>query len=233
MLHLFLYENLLLWWQLKIVFILNIFFYVHSLPLVTTQSSLQAITLTQMLMKKYSIEYAHIYTNESSDMEHDAYINILRESTKDQQREAISLVVMVDDYSFPDSSFDYDGFFRWLCDEDIHPDITIRESQLIPHCDTVIRLIEDTKLQSQIQNYIVSSKKYPCSLFIATWYLIRLWQIPSMLLDTEHRAEHLINILPESFRPFEERGFEIIKNTKYQNLIERIENKYFDGRILF
>lgn len=45
-------------------------------------------------------------------------------------------------------------------------------------------------------------------------------------------AESLINILPESFRPFEEKGFEIIQNTMYKNLIENIENKYFDGRII-
>jgi predicted naringenin-chalcone synthase len=62
-------------------------------------------------MKKYSIEYAHIYTNESSKMEHEVYLSILEESTRDTKREDISLVVMVDDYSFPDPSFDYDEFF--------------------------------------------------------------------------------------------------------------------------
>jgi hypothetical protein len=183
-------------------------------------------------MKKYSIEYAHIYTNESSKMEHEAYLNILKESTKDINREDISLVVMVDDYSFPDPSFDYDDFFDWLKTEEIHPDITIRESQLIPHCDTVIKLISDRRLQSQIRDYVVSSKKYPCSLFIATWYLIRLWQLPSILMPEAETAEKLINILPESFLPFEEKWFQIIKNTKYKDLLIKIENKYFDGRII-
>jgi len=62
-------------------------------------------------MKKYSIEYAHIYTNESSTKEHDTCIDILRDATRDTQKDQISLVVMVDDYSFPDPSFDYDIFF--------------------------------------------------------------------------------------------------------------------------
>ena len=62
-------------------------------------------------MKKYSIEYAHIYTNESSHKEHDEYIDILRNIVNDNRRSDISLVVMVDDYSFPDPSFDYDKFF--------------------------------------------------------------------------------------------------------------------------
>lgn len=183
-------------------------------------------------MKKYSVEYAHIYTNESSSKEHDICIEILREVTGNIQNGEVSLVVMVDDYSFPDPSFDYGVFFWWLLEEDVHPNVTIRESQLIPHCDTVIKLIQNEKLQLQIRDYIVSSRKYPCSLFIATWYLIRLWQIPSILIPTTETAENLINILPESFRPFEEKGFEIIKNTPYQNLLEKIENRYFDGRII-
>ncbi len=62
-------------------------------------------------MKKYSIEYAHIYTNESSSKEHNACIDILRDATRDTPKDEISLVVMVDDYSFPDPSFDYDVFF--------------------------------------------------------------------------------------------------------------------------
>lgn len=183
-------------------------------------------------MKKYSIEYAHIYTNESSTKEHDMCIEILRDTTKDIPKDDISLVVMVDDYSFPDPSFDYEGFFVWLRDVGVHPDVTIRESQLITHCDTVVRLIENERLRGQIRDYIIASKKYPCSLFIATWYLIRLWGVASGLLPEKEVAEELINILPESFRPFEEKGFEIIQNTKYRNLLENIKNRYFDGRII-
>lgn len=183
-------------------------------------------------MKKYSIEYSHIYTNESPDKEHDTYIGILRDIIEDIPSPEISLVVMVDDYSFPDPSFDYDRFFGWLREENVHPNITIRESQLIPYCDSVITLIQNERLQKQIRDYIISSKKYPCSLFIATWYLIRLWIIPSILLPTDETAENLINILPESFRPFEEKGFEIIRNTEYTSMVWKIENKYFDGRII-
>ena len=183
-------------------------------------------------MKKYSVEYAHIYTNESSGKEHNACIKILWDITRNISRDDISLVVMIDDYSFPDPSFDYDEFFLWLLNEEVYPDINIRESQLIPYCDTVLKIIQNEKLQSQIRNYIISSKKYPCSLFIATWYLIRLGVISSILISEKEVWESLINILPESFRPFEEKGFEIIQNTKYIDLLERIENNYFDGRII-
>ncbi len=61
-------------------------------------------------MQDYSIEYAHIYTNESPEKEHNACIEILKDIHHELKGNSISLVVMVDDYSFPDPSFDYDVF---------------------------------------------------------------------------------------------------------------------------
>ena len=104
----------------------------------------------------------------------------------------------------------------------------IRESQLISYCDQVIQRIKDEKEKRNLKDYIVSTKKYPCSLFIATWYLIRLGYIDSILLPETEVALNLINILPESFRPFEERGFEIIRNTPYSEALKNIENRYFE-----
>jgi hypothetical protein len=80
----------------------------------------------------------------------------------------MSLVVMVDDYSFPDPTFDYDAFSNWLASHYLKPDIVIRESQLIPACDEVLNLINNDKLRNPIEDYI-RAKKYPCSLFIAAW----------------------------------------------------------------
>ena len=70
-------------------------------------------------------------------------------------------------------------------------------------------------------------KKYPCSLFIASWYLLRIGKIESPMFPKELVAEKLINILPESFKPFEEKALEIIRSTKYSDLIDKIDYKTF------
>ena len=131
-------------------------------------------------MKDLSIEYAHIYTNNKIGKEHQISINMLKE-VKDQaeaQNKSISLVLLVDDYSFPDPTFDYDAFVVWLTEQGFKPDLVFRESQLIPVCDEVLKHVKNEKLYEQLVDY-VKTKKYPCSLFISAWYLIRLGKLTS------------------------------------------------------
>ncbi len=176
-------------------------------------------------MKSLSIEYSHIYTNDKIGQEHELSLQVLNEL----QREDAALVIMVDDYSFPDPEFSYEDLSNWLAERGHKPDVMIRESQLIASCDEVLRLIEDEKLKNDIADY-VRAKKYPCSLFIAAWYLVRLGKIETPLFDKSFAAEKLVNILPESFKPFEEKALEIIRATKFADVVERIEYKYFEGR---
>jgi hypothetical protein len=138
---------------------------------------------------------------------------------------------MVDDYSFPDSTFDYDAFSEWLDSEGYKPNFMIRESQLIPSCDEVLEMVDKPRLQEQITDYI-KSKKYPCSLFIATWYLLRLGKITSPLIPDSVPANNLINILPESFKPFEDKGLEIIEATPHKDCVNSIQYKFLHGRML-
>lgn len=176
-------------------------------------------------MKNLSIEYAHIYTNDKIGEEHELSLKVLDEL----QKENASLVIMVDDYSFPDPDFDYGELSVWLTERGHKPDFIVRESQLIPACDEVLKLIEDKNLKDEIADY-VRAKKYPCSLFIATWYLVRLGKIENPIFDRGLVAEKLINILPDSFRPFEEKALEIIRSTKFSDCTDKIEYKYFEGR---
>jgi len=177
-------------------------------------------------MKKISIEYAHIYTNSQISDEQKLSLEILNDLDKDNS----SLVVLVDDYSFPDPTFDYNVFSNWLSEHGHKPSVMMRESQLIPLCDQVLGLMKEGELKNEITSYI-KSKKYPCSLFIASWYLLRLGKLQHAGFPENEYAKQLINILPESFRPFEVKGVEIIK-TLYLDLVEKIENKYFAGRSL-
>ena len=181
-------------------------------------------------MKDISVEYAHIYTNNHINEEHELSLKVLSE-LKEKESGDISLVVMVDDYSFPDPSFDYNTFTQWLSEKGYRPDIVFRESQLIPVCDEVLKLVEDKKLKEQISDYI-RNKKYPCSLFISAWYLLRLGRLKSDLFDEKLVANKLVNILPESFRAFEDKAIEILDSTVHRDCTQKIENKYFKGRLM-
>lgn len=184
-------------------------------------------------MSKLSIEYAHIYTNQHISDEHKLSLEVLGKLQDEAIKagDEMSLVVMVDDYSFPDVSFNYHEFLSWLEAEGYKPDIIIRESQLIPLCDEVLNLITDDRLKSQITDYI-KAKKYPCSLFIATWYLLRAGKLTSTIFPKNLAGDKLINILPESFKPFEDKGLGIISSTPHHEVVQSIEYRFLEGRLI-
>lgn len=178
-----------------------------------------------------SIEYAHIYTNREIDEEHQTSLDILEGLKDELGASETSLVVMVDDYSFPDPTFNYDEFIMWLDAQGHKPDLMIRESQLIPVCDIVLSKMPDNKMKRRIISYI-QDNKYPCSLFIAAWYLVRLGYLQSDIFPTHLSAKRLVNILPESFKPFEEEGLKIIRSTEFKEAAEKIDYRFFEGRLI-
>lgn len=184
-------------------------------------------------MKDVSIEYAHIYTNDKISKEHELSLETLSKCREELDRNAQSFVltVLVDDYSFPDPTFDYDTFTSWLTDKGFKPDIIFRESQLIPLCDEVLKKLKDDNLHEQLNDYI-KSKKYPCSLFISAWYLLRLGRLRYPSFNEELYASRLINILPKSFKPFEDKAIEIISATEFAGAEKMIEYSFIEGRLI-
>ncbi len=185
-------------------------------------------------MTAVSIEYAHIYTNNEIGKEHEASLSHLSvvKHRLENRAQTYNLVILVDDYSFPDPTFDYNLFVEWLKTKDLAPDFLYRESQLIPVCDDVLALLENKKLKDSIVAYVKSKKKYPCSLFIAAWYLLRLGALEHSSFGKDIVAERLLNILPQSFKPFEDDGLKIIASTKYADLVDKIDYEFIDGRLI-
>lgn len=106
-----------------------------------------------------------------------------------------------------------------------------RESQLISLCDELLELVTNERLKSQLVSYI-QSKKYPCSLFVAAWYLLRLGALKHPAFELDLVAKRLINILPESFKPFEDQALKIIATTRHASMKERIEYEFIEGRLI-
>lgn len=69
-----------------------------------------------MIKKNVSIEYAHIYASNKVNEEHAFSVKILKKLTDKllEDKKTYSLVIMVDNYSFPDPSFDYKEFNKCL-----------------------------------------------------------------------------------------------------------------------
>lgn len=185
-------------------------------------------------MTDVSIEYAHIYTNSSVGREHELALDKLAPIKRDLDEvgKTYTFIVLVDDYSFPDPTFDYGKFTRWLANHNFKPDFLYRESQLITACDDVLAVLDDNRLKASITNYIKAKKKYPCSLFIAAWYLLRLGALENDNFSSGIVAKKLLNILPLSFKPFEDEGLKIIASTKYADLVAKIEYEFIEGRLI-
>lgn len=173
-------------------------------------------------MKPVSVEYAHIYANAGIGEEQTVSVEALATIAEPDR----SLAVLVDDYSFSDRGFDYPAFVSWLAERGSAPDVLIRESRLVPLCDEVLGMIGDASLREELTAY-VRAKKYPCSLFIAAWYLLRLGRLSHEDFPSAEYADRLVNILHERFRPFEERARAILQATPHADYLLRIENRYF------
>jgi hypothetical protein len=134
---------------------------------------------------------------------------------------------MVDDYSFPETSpsFDYDTSLQWLVDQQAAPHFLVKEGSLIHAADEVIELISSQRRKRALQNY-VARKRYPCSLFIATWYLARLGKLRTVPESEIPHAKQLINILPARFEPFECEAMDILSDTPYAEVLHAITNEY-------
>ena len=56
--------------------------------------------------------------------------------------------------------------------------------------------------------------------------------IPKTIFDKKLGSEKLINILPTSFKPFEDKALEIIEATQFNEVVANIKNEYFEGRLV-
>ena len=78
---------------------------------------------------------------------------------------------------------------------------------------------------------LMDSNKPTCSLLIAVWILCRFGvyeiQKARKLSDKGFESNNLITILPEKYQSSENKAPSIIEITKYSNLLNKVEYKYF------
>lgn len=177
-----------------------------------------------------SIEYSHIYKDQRIGEQHLASIDRLHELESDGDKR----VVMIDDYSPDYGDLDYDEFIEFLSDNDAEPDVVITESSLVPHSLNLIDMLVDKKKKRELQRYINKNGKVPCSLFIATWYMIRLGKldhdgiIPIKGNIDDVVGDEVLTILPESFVTPESRADSIIRAVGDEAITGMITRDFFN-----
>lgn len=178
------------------------------------------------------IEYAHIYSDQQFSKQHELGIAELH---KLEIGPDITKIVLVDDYSPAPSShcLDMDDFLQKLSQHNADPDAVVFESKLVPYCEAVMDSITSTRLKKKLYSYYRSRSKYPCSLFVAAWHLLRLRAFGTPLLEcVSGSSEHLytdkiITILPDSYMTPERRALEIIGSTDHAALRNDIQHVFF------
>lgn len=182
-----------------------------------------------MSKKNLSIEYAHIYTDEEFNIEHTNSVKQLHKLEdwlgKDYD---ITRLILIDDYSPDEDTLDQNGFMHKLDDIEGSPDFVVNESAMAEVALEFLATVHKARLKKSYDRYIESKGGYiPCSLFIATWYMIRLGLISTPEVDIPI-ADRTITVLPSRFRNVEERGIELIRNSDYAESVRNIEQYFFD-----
>lgn len=178
------------------------------------------------------IEYAHIYSDQRFSRQHELGIMELH---KLPGGSGVKKIVLIDDYSPAPSArcLDISDFLRSLARNKAEPDVVVYESKLVPYCESVLDLIADKKIKRGIRRYSGSRSKYPCSLFVAAWYMLRLGAfgtpgIECVAGSSEHLyTDRIITILPDSYITPEAQALEIIESAGSSALRNKIEHVFF------
>jgi hypothetical protein len=174
--------------------------------------------------KDVSIECAKAYSKGSGDH---AALQALREKLEriGSENKSHSTVLLVDDVTYEDKTFDFDEYADWLKIAGFGDAEIYRESQIKDSSDEVRGLIDFSLLSPEVTDSL-QHNRYTSPLFIASWFLLRLGRIEDQGFPAHLRAERLYNILPESFKPGEDQALEIIRATPYAQATENIEYQF-------
>ncbi len=188
----------------------------------------------------YSIEFSHIYLNETFSHEHQKSISVLKEFIDELDgNDTYSLNVLIDDYNATDEVLDIKDFKQQLEDAGVMPDYLAYEARLVDYSSTLLSHMKENKLKRSYIRYIENKGIIPCSFMIATWYLLRLGALPlnpeTLVYEKNggHSkafvAKNIVSILPDRFRGVEHKAELIIRATPFAAMNAQIERIYYDG----
>jgi hypothetical protein len=195
----------------------------------------QTSLISDFTNNKLGVEYFHIYTDEKIERRHEVGLEYLK-ALEDVWSFEYEKIILIDNYNPVKHTLDAEAIIDYLATKNALPKYWAYEKDMIENSKTLLNAINNNKLKRSYEKYIISTNKYPCSLLTATWYLTRLGKLPSE--DIIHQADNssqelfktssrLINILPEDYRPIEERARKIILKSTFEEQADKIQDLFY------
>ena len=182
----------------------------------------------------YSLEFCHIYTNETFSREHLRSLEKAKYYYAQLPKGKVLLNVLIDNYNSTEDLLDIQDFFTTLAEYDVVVDYYAFESDMAKYKNNLLEIIEDKKVLKNYKRYIDVKNKLPCSFMTAIWYFVRLgiFEADGIVhnLDGENfqTATELINVLPERFRAVEAQTRTLIEATPHKSVLSQIDYMFFD-----
>jgi hypothetical protein len=193
---------------------------------------------TTLALVDVSVEFAHVYGDETFGPEHLAGLLETKRLRRnlDSAGQTSSLVVLIDDYNPGTVSLDPEGFAGTLMRHGAAPDHLVLESSL---AETAMFLLDcvDGRERRGLRRYIESRGRIPCALLLAAWHLVRLGAMPlpleadktrAVFTDMPLVAKESLTVLPARFADVEKRALEIIESTPFHQVRPRISHHFFE-----
>lgn len=182
----------------------------------------------------YSVEFCHIYTDESANDEQAGSIEVTKEKLADLGA-GYTTTVLIDDEHPDEHSLDVPDFLKRLEHHEVAADFWAFESELAAYQKEFLALITNQRVRSSYGRYIESKDKLPCSFLTAIWYFLRLGK----LQDASHvikpnngkvfvPADKLLNVLPLRFSTAEKQTTKLLQATNIPKIVDDIETVFFE-----
>lgn len=180
---------------------------------------------------RYNIEYFHIYTDEVIEDRHKEGLDSLKAIQQSWSFE-FDKIVLIDNYNPTTHITSADDVLAYLSGAGMLPDYWAYEGDMIENAQKFLDSIPDSKLKRSYLRYIENKGKYPCSLLTATWYLTRLGKFDTSVIKATGPvqyapAKRLFNLLPEDYKPVEDRAFELILHSPYAAEADKIQDLFY------
>lgn len=180
---------------------------------------------------RYNIEYFHIYTDEVIEDRHKEGLDSLKAIQQSWSFE-YDKIVLIDNYNPTNHITSADDVLTYLDDAGMLPDFWAYEGDMIENAQKFLDSMPASKLKRSYLRYIENKGKYPCSLLTATWYLTRLGKFDMAVIKSTNNqqympAKRLFNLLPEDYKPVEDRAFELILHSPYAKEADKIQDLFY------
>jgi len=194
-------------------------------PALTTQPLLQ--------QPRYNIEFFHIYTDEKIEARHEEGLESLRAIAQSWSFD-YDKIVLIDNYNPTEPVTSAQEVLDYLRGQNMLPEYWAYEGDMVENAKKLLDSLPEGKLKRSYLRYIENRGKYPCSLLTATWYLTRLGRFDTSVIqatDVEYvpyqPAHRLFNLLPDDYKPVEDRAHAVILASPYAADSDRIQDFFY------